>query len=90
MEKARPCLDDLVAKLGENTLDQVLRGIVPLAMKCGSALMRSNGDDEERKKIFVRCIHVESDEFISSLPEGEQAAFMTAKGCVEEVLGDFS
>lgn len=90
MQKARPCLDSLVAELGEGTLDQVLRGIVPLAMRCGSVLMRSQGDMESRKKIFSECIHAESNEFISSLPENEQTAFVTAKNCVKDLLEDLS
>ncbi|XP_003739763.1 uncharacterized protein LOC100909149 [Galendromus occidentalis] len=90
MEKARPCLDNLVAELGEGTLDQVLRGIVPLAMKCGTMLMGSQGDMESRKKIFSKCAHAESDEFISSLPKNEQSAFKTAKNCVKDLIEDFS
>lgn len=88
MEKARPCLDNLVAELGDGTLEQVLRGIVPLGMRCGSILMRSHGDNEERKRIFSQCINSEAEDFLSGLPENEKAAFVTAKHCVKDLLQD--
>ncbi|OQR76535.1 hypothetical protein BIW11_07721 [Tropilaelaps mercedesae] len=89
MEEARPCLETLVAKIGEETLDRVLREMVPLAMKCGAELVKvRNSTNDDKKKVFLECVKHQTGDFLDGLPDSEQEAFMQAKMCVQAIFTD--
>lgn len=89
VEAARPCLEALVSKLGDETLKKVLQGMLPLALKCGQEFVRDKTLTEaDKKKIFVDCVSQETGTFMDQLPPGEKDAFTEAKACVKNVLDD--
>ncbi|XP_022665314.1 uncharacterized protein LOC111252118 [Varroa destructor] len=88
MHLARPCLDSLVMKTNEDTLDQVLKGMVPLAMKCGTELMKEGQDKEKKKKVFIDCLKQQSGDFLESLPDREKDAFQEANNCIKAIFTD--
>lgn len=89
IEAARPCLTQLVSKLGDETLSKVLRGMMPLALKCGQEFIKQKDMDETTKKRgFVDCVTHEGEAFMQKLSPDEKQAFEEAKQCAKALFDD--
>lgn len=80
-EKVKPCLEGLVADLGEDMVGQILNKMVPLAIKC-----RTESDSGKDKAKFFECCERETENALNSLPGAQQAAFLKAKVCIKQLI----